>query len=94
MSLVQRVADAAGLVVLAPPSRRETWDVLLGDFGPVVEFIDTALATAFDRCAVDPERVAIGGFSDGARYREFDGPHTVPGDISREAVDWLTSTPS
>src|SRR5215212_10069183 len=68
MSLVQRLADAAGLVVLAPPARRETWDVLLGDFGPDVEFIDTALATAFDRCAVDPERVAIGGFSDGARH--------------------------
>jgi predicted esterase len=27
-------------------------------------------------------------------YREFDGPHTVPAEIAREAVDWLTSEPS
>jgi phospholipase/carboxylesterase len=26
------------------------------------------------------------------RYREFDGPHTVPGDIAREALDWLGSS--
>jgi phospholipase/carboxylesterase len=158
ISLVQRLADAAGLVVLAPPSRRETWDVLLGEFGPDVEFIDRALVAAFERCTVDPERLAVGGFSDGAsyalslgltngdlfthaiafspgfmapasqvgeprcyvshgvrdavlpidrcsrrlvptleragydvRYHEFDGPHTVPADIAREAVDWLTS---
>jgi phospholipase/carboxylesterase len=25
------------------------------------------------------------------RYREFDGPHTVPADVAREAVDWLTT---
>ena len=25
------------------------------------------------------------------RYREFDGPHTVPTDIAREAVDWFTA---
>jgi phospholipase/carboxylesterase len=25
------------------------------------------------------------------RYREFDGPHTVPHDIAREAVEWLMS---
>jgi phospholipase/carboxylesterase len=27
------------------------------------------------------------------RYREFDGPHTVPNDIAREAVGWFTATP-
>ncbi len=25
------------------------------------------------------------------RYREFDGPHTVPGSIAHEALDWFTS---
>ena len=25
------------------------------------------------------------------RYREFDGPHTVPWSIAREALDWFTS---
>lgn len=24
-------------------------------------------------------------------YREFEGPHTIPNDIAREAVDWLTA---
>jgi hypothetical protein len=26
------------------------------------------------------------------RYREFEGPHTVPPDIAREAVDWFLGT--
>jgi phospholipase/carboxylesterase len=160
MSLVRDLADAAGLLVLAPPARRQTWDVILGRYGPDVTFIDEALAATFHRCAVDARRVAAGGFSDGAsyalslgltngdlfthvmafspgfmapanhvgepdcyvshgtrdqvlpidrcsrrivpaleragyevRYREFDGPHTVPNEIAREAVGWFTATP-
>jgi phospholipase/carboxylesterase len=156
MRLLQPLADASGLVLLAPPSRRETWDVILGRFGPDVAFVDAALDATFARCAIDPARVAVGGFSDGAsyalslgltngdlfthviafspgfiapgravgaprcyvshgtrdavlpidrcsrrivptlqgagydvRYREFDGPHTVPADIARESVDWF-----
>ena len=27
------------------------------------------------------------------RYREFDGPHTVPPEIVREALDWFTAGP-
>lgn len=159
LSLLQGLADAAGLVLLAPASRGPTWDVILGGFGPDVAFVDRALAAAFARCAVDPVRVAVGGFSDGAsyalsvgltngdlcthviafapgfmaparqvgrprcyvahgtrdavlpvdacsrrlvpvleragydvRYREFDGPHTVPPAIAREAVDWFVAT--
>ena len=161
MSLVQRLADASGLVVLAPPSRGVTWDVLLGDFGPDVAFIDAALAATFECCAIDPGRIALGGFSDGASYalslaltngdlfthaiafspgfmapadqvgeprcyvshgtrdsvlpidrcsrrlvpvlqgagydvgyHEFEGPHTVPDDVAREAVAWLTARPT
>jgi phospholipase/carboxylesterase len=157
MALLRGLADAAGLVLLAPASRRPTWDAIMGGFGPDVAFVDRALAEAFARCAVDPGRVAAGGFSDGAsyalslgltngdlfthvvafapgfvapgapvgrprcyvahgtrdqvlpidacsrrivprleragyavRYREFDGPHTVPADVAREGVDWFT----
>ena len=32
-----------------------------------VAFIDRALTAAFARCAVDPDRLAVAGFSDGAR---------------------------
>lgn len=150
-------ADGAGVLLLAPDSRRETWDVIVSRYGPDVAFVDRALAWTFERCAVDPERVAAEGFSDGASYalslglmngdlfthvvafspgfmspltqegeprifvshgvhdsvlgidfcsrrlvprleragypllyREFDGAHTVPPEIAREALEWLT----
>jgi predicted esterase len=152
------LADEAGVVLLAPESRGRTWDVLMGGYGPDVEFIDRALEWAFDRLALDTRRLAITGFSDGAsyglslgltngdlfthliafspgfmatgdrkgkppvfvshgtgdrvlpiercsrrivpqldragyqvRYREFDGPHTVPESIAREALHWFSS---
>jgi predicted esterase len=152
-----RLADAAGVVLLAPESRGRTWDVLMGGYGPDVEFIDRALEWSFDRLGLDTRRLAITGFSDGAtyalslgltngnlfthliafspgfmatgnrrgkppvfvshgthdrvlpiehcsrrivpqldhagyqvRYREFDGPHTVPESIAREALHWFS----
>jgi len=152
------LADAAGVVLLAPESRGRTWDVLVGGYSLDVEFIDRALKWAFDRLALDTRRLAITGFSDGAsyglslgltngdlfthliafspgfmapaqrrskppvfvshgtrdrvlpiercsrrivpqldrvgyrvRYREFDGPHTVPASIAREALRWFSS---
>ena len=150
------LADEAGLVLLAPESRGRTWDVLVGGYGPDVAFIDRALGQTFDRLAVDAEKVAAVGFSDGAsyalslgltngdlfgrviafspgfmapatvrgkppvfvshgihdrvlpidrcsrrivpvlqregykvRYREFDGPHTVPPSVADEALGWF-----
>jgi phospholipase/carboxylesterase len=62
------LADAHGLLLLAPDSRGRTWDVVLGGYGPDVAFIDRALAHVFERYAVSPERLAIAGFSDGASY--------------------------
>lgn len=60
--------DAAGVVALVPESRGATWDAVGGGFGPDVAFLDRALGAAFARCRVDPARVALGGFSDGASY--------------------------
>ena len=68
LALMRSLADTAGLVLLAVDSRGPTWDVLLGEYGPDVLFIAEALAYTFERCAIDPSRVAIGGFSDGASY--------------------------
>lgn len=65
---LQDRADAAGLMLLAPQAEDRTWDVILGGYGPDVERIDAALDHVFRRFAVDPERLAIGGFSDGASY--------------------------
>jgi len=153
---LEALADEAGLILLSPASRGRTWDVILGGFGPDIDAIDRALATVFARCAIDPARMAVAGFSDGASYalsigisngdlfpnviafspgfaapgrahgeprffvshgtrdavlpidrtsrrvvpqleevgyevdyREFDGPHTVPPEIAREALSWL-----
>jgi len=60
--------DAAGVAVLAPDSRDATWDGIRSGFGRDVTFIDRALERVFDSIAVDPARVGVGGFSDGATY--------------------------
>ena len=150
------LADDAGMILLSPESRATTWDMILGEYGPDISFIDRCLAQTFNRYAVDPSHVAIEGFSDGATYavavgltngdlfkhviafspgfaapaaeedmpaffishgthdsvlpvdacsrsivprleragytvvyREFDGGHTVPKSIAREAVEWF-----
>ncbi len=62
------LADAAGLILLAPQSRGRTWDVILGGYGADVTFIDRALAEAFSHYAIEPARVVVAGFSDGASY--------------------------
>jgi phospholipase/carboxylesterase len=62
------LAEELGVVLLVPDSRERTWDGIRGRFGPDVRFIEAALAAAFDRVSVDPQRIAIGGFSDGASY--------------------------
>lgn len=61
-------ADAIGALVLAPDSRGRTWDVLTGGFGPDVAFLDAALRAVFASASVDPARIGISGFSDGASY--------------------------
>ena len=61
-------AEALGFVLLAPDSRGRTWDAVQGGFGPDVRFLDQALAHTFERCRIDPGRIALGGFSDGASY--------------------------
>lgn len=61
-------ADHAGVAVLAPDSRNGTWDAIRDRFGEDVVFLNRALEFVFERLAVDPARVAIGGFSDGASY--------------------------
>jgi phospholipase/carboxylesterase len=61
-------AESAGFLLLAPDSYGYTWDAIRGSAGPDVGFIDLALRYAFDRCLVDPARIVLEGFSDGASY--------------------------
>jgi phospholipase/carboxylesterase len=65
--------NEAGVAVLAPNSRDTTWDAIgsvfgRGSFGKDVELLNLALARVFALVAIDPYRIAIGGFSDGASY--------------------------
>ncbi|HEX2554811.1 MAG TPA: phospholipase [Microvirga sp.] len=68
VDLFIEAAEARGVLILSPDSRGRTWDVILGGFGADVAFIDRALGLVFERYAVDPARIAVGGFSDGASY--------------------------
>jgi phospholipase/carboxylesterase len=68
LDLVRPAAESAGIVVLAPQSLASTWDAIRAGYGPDVEQLDDLLAVAFARFQVDPARLAIGGFSDGASY--------------------------
>jgi poly(3-hydroxybutyrate) depolymerase len=68
LKLLMPLADSAGLILLAPASRQKTWDIIFGQYGPDIAFIDTALEKVFSRYAIDPARIAVGGFSDGASY--------------------------
>jgi len=68
VSLLGSLAESGGFCLLAVTSRGPTWDGITGKFGPDVAFIDGALKWVFDRCAVDPARMVVEGFSDGASY--------------------------
>ena len=65
---LRTLADASGLVLVAPESRGRSWDVIVGDYGPDVAFIDEALRHVFSGLSIDGERMVIEGFSDGASY--------------------------
>jgi phospholipase/carboxylesterase len=70
LALLRGQADEAGVILLALASRDYTWDMiaLRGRYGPDVAVLDRALEQTFSRYAVDPARVAVGGYSDGASY--------------------------
>ncbi len=69
MELVRSYADRFGFILLAPSSRAASWDIISGrSYGADVRPIDDTLKRVFSEYAVDPKRVAIAGFSDGASY--------------------------
>ena len=85
MTPLSKLADDRGLVLLAIGSTDVTWDAIgRGVFGPDVRAIDTALKWMFERCAIDPARLGVIGFSDGATYSLALG--RVNGDLFRRVV--------
>ena len=72
---MEPVADRLGIMLVAPHSVGQTWDLVenmaAGDDpwkGIDAHRIDQVLADLFKRSAVDPSRVVLLGFSDGASY--------------------------
>jgi len=61
-----------------------TWDYVLGGYGPDVAFVDRALERVFSRFRIDPSRVGVSGFSDGATYSLSLG--VTNGDLFRHVV--------
>ena len=157
---IRRLGDLAeelGFLLLSPASEETTWDAIHSGYGPDTRLIDRALDKVFSQRRVDPRKIAVCGFSDGASYaiglgisngdlfrdviafspgfvpsgverqgrprilvshgtrdqmlpfentsgqmipllkqagydvtfRQFDGPHTVPPEIAREAMEWF-----
>jgi phospholipase/carboxylesterase len=64
----QDLSDHTGTILLAPESQGPTWDLIQGGFGLDSHFIDEALSDLFSLYPIDPEHLAIAGFSDGATY--------------------------
>ena len=77
-------ASQSGIAVLSPDARNSTWDAIRDEFGPDVTFIDRCLQKVFETVNVDPQRLSIGGFSDGATYALSLG--LVNGDLFRRIV--------
>lgn len=68
LRLVQEQADRLGLVVLAPASAGSTWAAIRGGDDPDTSAVDAALRDVLARQPVEPARLAVAGFSDGASY--------------------------
>jgi phospholipase/carboxylesterase len=69
LRMLMHLAEETGLILVAPASQAATWDVIARRrYGPDLALADAALAYVFARYAVDPARLAVGGFSDGASY--------------------------
>ena len=68
MSLLSGLADRYGVALLSPASRSGTWDAIRGTYEADVVHLDAALEAAFSAVEIDPDRIGVGGFSDGASY--------------------------
>ncbi|MGA2712678.1 MAG: PHB depolymerase family esterase [Bryobacteraceae bacterium] len=68
IELLRSLSDEHGFLLLAPASAGQTWDVIEDSWGPDVAFINRSLARTFEMRKIDPARMAMAGFSDGASY--------------------------
>ena len=62
------LVDEFDVAIVTLDARDNTWDGIDSPYGPDVLSIDATLKHVFDRVAIDPARIALGGLSDGASY--------------------------
>lgn len=67
ISLLQTLADEHGFLIVAPASSDGTWEIGNPE-GTDFDNVDESLAISFGLRNIDPARIAIAGFSDGASY--------------------------
>lgn len=69
LRLMRPHADRIGAIVIVPQAVGRTWDIIeRRSLGPDVQRINDLLAVVFAHYNVDPKRVCVSGFSDGASY--------------------------
>jgi phospholipase/carboxylesterase len=68
LARISNYTDEARIAVVSPSSQGSSWDAIRGDFDVDVAMIDKVLARIFEQLPIDPARVFVGGFSDGASY--------------------------
>ena len=69
LPIMKEEAKANGTLVVVPKSVAPTWDMIAqGRYNVDVARIELGLKRVFREYSVDPERVSICGFSDGASY--------------------------
>jgi phospholipase/carboxylesterase len=68
INLLWAQAEEQGLLLLAPQSSGPTWDLVTGDYGPDVAVLQQLLTAVSSLEPVDPARMGLAGFSDGASY--------------------------
>ncbi|MEV5546457.1 alpha/beta hydrolase-fold protein [Streptomyces sp. NPDC052309] len=69
LALLRETAYEHGALLLAPHSEGVTWDAIAhSNFSKDASSIQHAMSTVFDHFQVDPDRIALAGFSDGASY--------------------------
>jgi phospholipase/carboxylesterase len=68
IDLLKSLSEEHGFLLLAPASEDRTWDAIGGSYGPDIAFINRSLAKTAELRRIDPARIAMAGFSDGASY--------------------------
>jgi phospholipase/carboxylesterase len=79
-----RHARARRFLLLVPQSMYPTWDIVIGGHGPDLERLQAALARVATHFAIDPQRLAFAGFSDGGSYALSTG--ITNGDIASHVI--------